>query len=304
MKRSIIRLLDNLHHVLLSAETKEKAERWVIYLALGGFLSHLLLFVLYQQEIIEAGEFADLLSSPIAAVYTPFSFILIYEVYLLVYYLPASITTYIGKQYEIISLVIIRRLFKDLANLDLASNWFENKDDLQFTFDLLAAILMFGLIYVFNQLRKSRIAHQHPLEEAEMSSEMKSFILIKRSLATLLVPVLVVFAIYSFFSWSSQHFSASGVMVASIRNVDDVFFGEFFTILIMVDIILLLFSLLHTDNFYKVMRNSGFIISTILIRISFGVSGLINVLLILAAVLTGILVLWIHNLYEQAEEVA
>lgn len=302
MKRKSIRLLDYLYHVLLSAETKEKAERWIIYLALGGFLSHLLLFFLNQQGIIDSGEFSDLLGSPIAAVYTPFSFILIYEVYLLVYYLPASITTYIGKQYEIISLVIIRRLFKDLANLDLASNWFENKDDLQFTFDLIAAILMFGLIYVFNQLRKKRLAHQQPLEEEEMSGEMQSFILIKRTLATILVPTLLIFAVYSFVSWSSQHFSASGVVVASIRNVDDVFFGEFFTILIMVDIILLLFSLLHTDDFYKVMRNSGFIISTILIRISFGVTGLINVLLIIAAVLTGIIVLWIHNLYEQAEE--
>ena len=45
----------------------------------------------------------DLLADPIAAIYTPFSFILIYEVYLLIFFLPASITQYIAKQYEIIT---------------------------------------------------------------------------------------------------------------------------------------------------------------------------------------------------------
>jgi hypothetical protein len=47
------------------------------------------------------------------------------------------------------------------------------------------------------------------------------------------------------------------------------------------------------------MRNSGFIISTILIRMSFGVSGLVNVVLIVVAVLFGLLIIIIHNKYEK-----
>jgi len=77
------------------------------------------------------------LADPIAAIYTPFSFILVYEVYLLIYYLPASITQYIAKQYEIITLIVIRRLFKDIANIELTANWFQNQDDLQFTYDII-----------------------------------------------------------------------------------------------------------------------------------------------------------------------
>jgi hypothetical protein len=66
-------------------------------------------------------------------------------------------------------------------------------------------------------------------------------------------------------------------------------------------VLLLLFSLLHTDRFSKVIRNSGYIISTILIKLSFGVEGLLNTALILTAVLFGVLILAIHNRYERME---
>ncbi|MFN9955667.1 MAG: hypothetical protein ACK55I_21425, partial [bacterium] len=50
---------------------------------------------------------------------------------------------------------------------------------------------------------------------------------------------------------------------------------------------------------HKIMRNSGFIISTILLRLSFSVGGLLNVLLLLAAVVFGLLMLVLHNAFEK-----
>jgi hypothetical protein len=64
-------------------------------------------------------------------------------------------------------------------------------------------------------------------------------------------------------------------------------------------VILLLFSFFHTDEFHKVIRNSGFVISTILLRISFSVTGLLNTALIVAAILFGLLILLIHNRFEK-----
>ena len=67
---------------------------------------------------------ARLLADPISAIYTPFSILLVYEAYLLIYYLRRSTTLYIAKQYEVIALILIRGLFKDMAVLDLgAFNW-------------------------------------------------------------------------------------------------------------------------------------------------------------------------------------
>ena len=106
-------LFENLYQRLLSEKTKEKSEQVILWIALASFILHLLIIELINFNIISINEPSNLLRDPIAAIYTPFSFILVYEVYLLIYYLPKSTSTYISKQYEIIALIIIRRLFKD-----------------------------------------------------------------------------------------------------------------------------------------------------------------------------------------------
>ncbi len=110
---------------LLSETTKSKIETVIVVIAIFSFILHLLIIGLVDFEFLKIQDPTKLFTNPIAALYTPFSFILIYEVYLLIYYLPKSITIYIGKQYEIMTLILIRRIFKDLAALELTPNWFE-----------------------------------------------------------------------------------------------------------------------------------------------------------------------------------
>lgn len=294
---SFNKIVKTLFVKFLSEETKEKSERIIVYIAIGSFFIHLLLIFLTDIGAIDLSKYSDLLSSPIAAIYTPFSFILIYEVYLLVYYLPKSITTYIGKQYEIITLIIIRRIFKDLSKLELTSDWFQTKNDLQFTYDIIAAIVLFFLIFLFYKLSADR--ELVIKEEEKLIPEVKQFVKLKKIIATFLVPLLLVLAIYSFASWIWDNLFSIGQLVDSIKSVNNIFFDEFFTVLILVDVILLLVSFVHTDKFYKVIRNSGFIISTILLRLSFGVEGLVNIGLIISAVLFGVIILAIHNQYEK-----
>ena len=66
----------------------------------------------------------NLLSNPISALYTPFSFILVYEAFLLIYYLPNSFTVSVVKGYEIISLILIRKIFKDVTLVDLENPYY------------------------------------------------------------------------------------------------------------------------------------------------------------------------------------
>jgi len=294
---SVSKLLENLYQKLLSKKTKEKSERVILWIALVSFILHLVIIGLIHFNIIAIDEPSNLLKNPIAAIYTPFSFILVYEVYLLIYYLPKSTSTYISKQYEIIALIIIRRLFKDLSDLSLTSNWFNTKNDLQFTYDLVASILLFYLIYLFH-IQKSKVYRTNETSEAH-SLSISKFINAKKWIATALVPTLVVIALYSFFNWSIGIFQPLQTEAISFQNINNIFFEQFFNILIIADVILLLFSFFHTDEFHKVMRNSGFIISTILIRISFSVSGIMNTVLIVSAILFGLLILFIHNKFEK-----
>lgn len=290
-------LLNKIHDKFLSNETQKNSERVILKIAIASFLIHLSIICLVDVGIIKMEKPSDFFQNPIAAIYTPFSFILIYEVYLLIYYIPKSFTNYISKQYEIIVLIIIRRLFKDLSSLSLSSDWFKIKYDLQFTYDLVASVLLFFLIFLFYKQSKLRFSNED--NNTNQSENILSFIKVKKILATILVPVIFVLAIYSLTNWLLQTYNSTTSAELAFSNINNVFFEQFFTILIIVDVVLLLFSFFHTDQFHKVIRNSGFIISTILIRISFSVSGLLNTVLITSAIIFGLLILFIYNKFEK-----
>jgi hypothetical protein len=298
---AISSLFDRAYDILLSTRVRERAEKSILVVAIFGFLVHLLLIVLADFGVFTLGADSQLLSNPIAATYTPFSFIIIYEVYMLVYYLPRSITTYISKQYEIITLIIIRRLFKDLGNLEITSNWFDIRGDLQFTYDLIAALVLFFLLYLFVLQGKRAFPEGH--EVGPQSANLARFIKFKKGLAVLLIPILFGLAAYTFLTWSLGTMIPTSGATLPFKNINNIFFDQFFTILIVVDVILLLFSFFLTKRFHKVIRNSGFIVSTILIRLSFSAEGLVSVVLIVSSVLFGLLILSIHNLYEGKPEV-
>lgn len=282
----------------LSEEVKEKSEKIIIYIAITSFLLHLLLIGLVNLNIITILNHSKLLSNPISAIYTPFSFILIYEVYLLLYYLPKSTSIYIGKQYEIISLIVIRRIFKDLSNLEFSPNWFSIKNDILFTSDLVAILIIFFLIYVFYKLIKSGSQKKSEI----IQPEIVKFISLKKTIATCLVPLFLVLSIYTLGFWLYESFFTMSPIVPNIKDINKIFFDDFFTILILVDVLLLLFSFLHSDKFNRVIRNSGFIISTILIKLSFSAEGVLNIVLIITAILFGVILLKIHNLYDSVEK--
>ena len=278
---------------LLSDKTRTTTEKIILNIALLSFFIHLLIIYLLKFNVIEFSSDTELLNNPISAIYTPFSFILIYEVYLLIYYLPKSFTTYITKQYEIITLIIIRKLFKDLSSLELSSNWFEIKGDLQFTYDLIASLLLFFFIYLFQKQGKKKVKQQ-----LNLKPDIEKFVKKKRLIAVILVPLFLFMALDTLLKWSNG-MSITTNEFPSLESINNLFFDQFFTVLILVDVVLLLISFFYTDQFHKIIRNSGFIISTILIRMSFGVSGLINTILILVAVLFGLAILTIHNKYEK-----
>ena len=290
-----INIVKTLFDLFLSEDTRLKTEKIILKVALISFLIHLAIIYLMKFDFINLSSNSELLKNPISAIYTPFSFILIYEVYLLIYYLPKSFTTYITKQYEIITLIIIRKLFKDLSALELTENWFEIKGDLQFTYDLIASLLLFYLIFLFQKQGKIK-----QIQEVNIKPFIEKFVNKKKLIEVILGPLFFFMALYTFIDWSS------GISIVSndfltFQSINNLFFDKFFTALILVDVILLLISFFYTDQFHKIIRNSGFVISTILIRMSFGVNGLISTILIVVAVLFGLAIIKIHNNYEKSE---
>ncbi|MFT6369706.1 MAG: NADH:ubiquinone oxidoreductase subunit 6 (subunit J), partial [Maribacter sp.] len=132
----------------------------------------------------------------------------------------------------------------------------------------------------------------------ENKPKIERFIRRKKIIAIVLVPIFFTLALITLFNWTSD-ISFTSNNLPSFETINNLFFDEFFTVLILVDVILLLISFFYTDKFHKIIRNSGFVVSTILIRMSFGVSGLTSTILIVLAVLFGLTIIIIHNKYEK-----
>lgn len=287
--------MDKLYSIVFSEDFKKKIEKIFVTLSIASFIIHLLLIFLKHIDVLNFSD-DNLLTNPIAAIYTPFSFILVYEVFLVVYYLPRSISQYIRKQYEIITLIIVRRIFKDIANLEISTDWFNQKYDLQLTYDLISTLLLFFVIYLYtyyNTRNKSLNIKKHKIENLDV------FVKRKKTIALLLLPVLMFLAFSSLFRWIYIELINVDQVFFSIQDVNELFFNEFFTVLIMADVLLLLISLYKTDKFHEIFRNSGFIISTILIRLSFTADGLMNNILIVSSVVYGFLMLLLHIQFDK-----
>ena len=275
----------------LSEKSKKIVEKSILYISIIGFLVHLLLIYLSKSSLILIKDHYGLFNNPISAIYTPFSFILIYEIYQLIYYLPRSISTYISKQYEIITLIIIRRIFKDISDLNLNQNIITSSMNEYFFIDLLASIILFFLIFLF------RLSSRKKINNIVENINLKRFIRIKKWISSILVPLIILLAISHLFNWFGEYLSNE--KISNIKSINTIFFDELFQILILVDVFLLLFSFFNSDLFHNIMRNSAFIISTILIRVSFMTEGLNNVILIILSVLFGLTIQLIYNECEK-----
>lgn len=289
----MLKLGSKFFDVVFSEVNRKKIESFTIWSASVGFIFHLSLVLLNNYSIINIGNESLLLTNPISAIYTPFSIILYYEIFLLIFYLPRSFTTSILKQFEIISLIIIRRIFYDIPKLNLDSNdWFENPDNLQITYDLISILILFFLIYLFNFV-KSRIKNKKGIKNIDR------FIDSKKIISIILIPVMIVLFIIGLYNLYSIGMSSD--FASSFYYVNEVFYNTFFSILIIADVFILLLSFLYTERYSQIMRNTGFIICTILIRLSFSSSGLTNLLLIISSVLFGLLILKIYSLMNKIE---
>ena len=264
-------------------------EKLILFLATAGFIIHLVLILLNNNGYIGLSFFSDsLFVNPISAIYTPFSFILIYEAFLLIYYLPRSFTTSIAKQFEIMSLILIRKIFKDIPDVNLSDNWILNENNLQLIYDLMGVLVVFYLIYLFKKLKEN-------LPQLPVHTNLERFLGYKKLISLLLIPTLILLCIFSFLDW----YGAVFVGGENSPNIDYLFFVEFFGILILVDVFILLISFQYTERYSQLVRNTGFIISTILLRLSFNADGLTSILLLISGIVFGLIILYIYNKMER-----
>lgn len=270
----------------LSARTLAKAfdsyvtprnTRWfevaIIRLAIVFFIGHLLfLFLFNHVPALYRGHHYNYLK----AIYTPFSFILVYEVFLLVIILPESMTEFIGKQFEIITLITLRSFFHDIASINMyAPIHLSDPEVLSLGYDLLASLAMFTLTICFHRLHSRHREHDH-------QQALDRFIDLKKSISVSLIAVLLVTSVYSVWLWASDALPAL-LYHSDFPDPNTFFYLDFFNVMVYADVLLLIISFLYDSSFYTVVRNASFIISTILLRLSLNMERPMNHLVAITA---------------------
>ena len=274
-------------------EVRRWLERIVVVTAAAGFLIHLaVICVARVLPDVPRTLFVGLDESPLHAVYTPFSVILFYEVVLLVFALAESHTGEIAKQYEIVSLIVVRRVFKDIGSFSELENWLAEPEAVKAVLlDMAGALLMFAIVTGFTFLRKVT-------PKTTIHRDLQGYIQLKKGVGLLLLVVLVALAAINLGSWLGVTGGLPSALAARPADVDLFFFPRFFEFMIFTDVFLLIVSLAYYERYEYVFRNAGFVISTVLLRVSLSTPKPYDLLLALTAMLYGAAVLGVFACYS------
>ena len=268
-----------------NAKNVRKVELLILRVAVFAFLLHLIIIFLGNNFIY----FKNLQHSYLKAIYTPFSFILFYEVFLLVIIIPKSISEFVGKQFEVITLITLRGFFHDIADLDLKNLVnINNPEFISLLYDLLASLIMLSLTILYYKIYQNN-------RKSEIVNELNDFINIKKLVSLSMILILLLLSISSFYIWGTEMLEALKLK-QNYPNPNTVFYADFFSIMIFVDVLLLIISFIYHFSFFTIFRNASFIITTILIRISLTTEKPMNYVIILIGFLFSIISFYLYSL--------
>lgn len=278
------KVLDRVFDTFMGSESDEIVRKIAIGSAILGFLTHLLIWALYVTDLISIeGDSVELVSSPLSSLYTPFSILLAYEIYELIRTIPNSFSSAVGKQYEIATLLVVRDILKRLSVIELSDDW-KIDDDLGF---LLVECCAF-LVLFYTSLTYYKISSNLDHDD-NISDHVSSFVSTKKAIANVMLIFFIIIAIMSLTGWISSAMEGGG----SVNR--EIFFLDFFTFLILADILILLMSYWFYTDFGNLARNTGFVLSTVIIRVAISSTGISSMILFALSGFLGIMILRISN---------
>ena len=282
---SLLQYSGNYFDKHFNAKSVRKVELLILRVAVFAFLFHLIIIFLGNNFIY----FKNLQHSYLKAIYTPFSFILFYEVFLLVIIIPKSISEFIGKQFEVITLITLRSFFHDIADLDLKNSInINNPEFISLLYDLIASLIMLSLTILYYKIYQNN-------RKSEIVNELNNFINIKKLVSLSMILILFLLSISSFFIWGKEMLRALELK-QNYPDPNTVFYTDFFSIMIFVDVLLLIISFIYHFSFFNIFRNASFIITTILIRMSLTIEKPMNYIIILIGFLFSIISFYLYSL--------
>ncbi len=290
--RSIYEFATHVFQPLTTAWSSPRTER-----AISGALVVIFLMSLAGIELKRHGWLPSWLmgitpDNHFHAVSVAFTLVLILEVIGLILILPCSFSKSMGKQFEILSLILLRNSFKELVNLPeplhVGGDW---TPILRIVSDGVGALIIFGMLGLYDRLPQLSLP-QTGMRLARGYARY-AFIASKKLVALVL---LAVFA----------ELGCRAVWEGLTHQHTFEFFDTFYTVLVFSDILLVLLSQRFIPGYLAVFRNSGYALATLGIRLALAAPPFYNTALGIGSALYAVALTWTFNrlVSGQAEHTA
>ncbi|MEI8166965.1 MAG: hypothetical protein WCG26_11315 [Chloroflexales bacterium] len=167
----------------------------------------------------------------------------------IIFGLARSVSNTVGKQLEILSLILLRGAFRELTAFDEPMTWAKAMPTILPIMALATgALVMFVILHFYYRVQR----HQTIADDFQ---HLAGFVATKKVVAIGLMLAFISIAIYTV----AQYLSAGRTIL---------FFGDCYTVLIFSDVLLVFVSMHYSSTYHVVFRNTGFAIATVLIRVA------------------------------------
>lgn len=230
------------------------------------FVGALVVIELNRQGLLPQPLRSALPVNHFRAIVFAFTLLLIIEVLGLVFTLARSVADSLGKQFEVLSLILLREAFLEFASFGQPLEWAAvSQSVLHMLSDTAGALLVFVAVGFYYQVQK----HQ-PITADKM--EQSSFVATKKLVGLILLAAFVALG-------------ANHIWQRLLGEEPYAFFEAFYVVLIFTDILIVLVSLRYSTSYRVVLRNSGFAAATVMIRLALSAPPYINAVLGLGSAL-------------------
>lgn len=185
----------------------------------------------------------------LVAIEWAFLLLLIYEVISLTLSLAKSTSTSLRKQFEVLSLFLLRDTFKEFSHFTEPLDWKKIEPSIiPIVSTSLAALVIFVILIFFHKQQR-----RHPF--AKDKGDTTYYIAAKKFIAmVLLASFLFIIGLNGWNYLAHGHTETA--------------FETFYTVLIFSDILIVLLSIRYSASYLITFRNSGFAVATVMIRLS------------------------------------
>ncbi len=276
MRRRIILPASALFDRLQNFWEGQRVHVWLTNLLVLVFMAVLILVEFNRRQWLPVAIAETLPRSHFYSVSFAFTLLLIVEVIGLVFSLADSVANSVGKQFEVLSLILLRQSFKQLVYFPEPLHWIGvNEAILHILADAFTALILFLLLALYYRMQRHAPICRDEVQQGH-------FIAYKKTLALLLLITFTLTGLYDLFA-------------PLLQNARFDFFASFYTILIFSDILIVLVSLRYSYSYATLFRNSGFALTTVLIRMALSAPHYFNALLGLLSMLFAIGLTFSYN---------